>query len=280
MKKTSILLAAALLSLAAVSCRQGGKAEPQKISIFCDHIETVARQEGISFAEAATRIKAMGYEGADIRVFQGAAKIKTLDSLGFAHACAITDIDYSKGEQKELEDKTIAFMDEQGFDRLLLVTGLMPEGFPKAERDAARERIAAFAARVAAKGYEIMVEDYDNERSLCYNAERIDSIFAVSKDMGLVYDSGNFLFAGQDAMEQYEHFRPRIGHVHLKDRKSATDMTCVPAGTGCIPIAEIIKKLRDSGYQGWLTVEQYGSRNMLGDSEISIGNVKSALAAD
>ncbi len=66
MKKTSILLAAALLSLAAVSCRQGGKAEPQKISIFCDHIETVARQEGISFAEAATRIKAMGYEGADI----------------------------------------------------------------------------------------------------------------------------------------------------------------------------------------------------------------------
>ena len=83
-----------LLCLLTVSCK---KAEaPLKISIFCDHIETIARQENISFAEAATRVKEFGYAGADIRVTQSPDEIKTLDSLGFAHACAISEINYSR----------------------------------------------------------------------------------------------------------------------------------------------------------------------------------------
>lgn len=279
MRKTLFLAAIAVLSLAASSCRKG--TELPRISIFCDHIETIARQEGISFAEAATLIKEAGYAGADIRVFQKPEEIKTLDSLGFAHACAITDINYSAGDQKELEDKTLAFMKERGFERLLLVTGLMPaQGYSQAEREAARSRIAAFAARVTAEGFDIMVEDYDNRRSLCYDAARLDSLFAVSRDLGLAFDSGNFLFAGDDPMEQLAHFRGRIKHVHLKDRTSPTDMTCKPVGTGCIDMAGIVRTLVDSGYGNWLTVEQYGSHNMLEDSRTSIRNVTALLASE
>jgi sugar phosphate isomerase/epimerase len=249
-----------------------------KISIFCDHIESIARQEGIPFAEAAARVKELGYAGADVRVLQKPEEIKTLDSLGFEHACAITDINYSNGEQKELEDLTLAFMEEHGYDRLLLVTGLMPaEGFSQEDRDIERQRIAAFAARVAAHGYSIMMEDYDHKRSISYNAERIDSLFSVSKDLGLVFDSGNFLFAEEDALEQLDHFRDRIGHVHLKDRTSPSDMSCVPIGTGCIPMKELIGKLVETGYRGWLTVEQFGSRNMLSDCGVSIQNINSIL---
>ncbi|MCR4860053.1 MAG: sugar phosphate isomerase/epimerase [Bacteroidales bacterium] len=278
MKITTLLPALAILVLGVSGCRGKAGSDIPKISIFCDHIETAARQEGIPFAEAAARIKAFGVTGADIRVFQDPAHIKTLDSLGFAHACAITDIDYSREDTKDLEDKTLAFLEERGFDRLLLVPGLVPRDFSREQRDAARQRIADFAARVTAAGYRIMVEDYDNSRSLCYDAERLDSLFAVSKDLGLAYDSGNFLFAGQDALEQYGHFRDKIVHVHLKDRTSPTDMTSVPAGTGCIPITEIIGRLAGSGYQGWYTVEQYGSRRMLSDSETAIRNVAAALS--
>lgn len=264
--------------LAVLLCACGQKqAEAPKISIFCDHIWTVARQEGISFREAATKIREIGYDGADVRVLQNPDELRILDSLGFGHACAIADIDYGAGEQPEMEALALAFLETYGYDRLLLVTGLMPEGSTLEDRDAARQRIAAFAKRVSDKGYCIMVEDYDNPRSLCYNMAGLDSLFALAPSLGHVFDTGNYLFAGDDALVAYDQFKDRIGHVHLKDRVAPDDMHCVPAGSGCIPIAEIVGKLVDSGYGGWLTVEQYGSRQMLADSKAAYANVTAIL---
>ena len=54
-------------------------------------------------------------------------------------------------------------------------------------------------------------------------------------------------------------------------------MACVPAGEGCIPIKEIVELLKKDGYEGWYTVEQYGSRSMLQDSRTSYDNVLSFL---
>ena len=278
MKKHLTLLVAiiATVGLAAVSCCETHRT--MRISIFSDHIVTISRQENISFAEAAARIEEIGFEGVDVRVSQKPEEIRTLDSLGFAHSCVITDIDFSKEDQKELEDRTLAFMDEYGYDRLMLVAGFIPkEGFSQTEMDAARHRIAAFAARGAGKGYKIMVEDYDHERSFTSNAARLDTLFSVSKDLGLVFDTGNFQFSGEDAMEQFEHFRDKIGHLHLKDRASSTDLRCVPAGTGCIPIVEIIQKLKEDNYTGWLTIEQFGSRNMLSDNETAYNIIRAAI---
>ena len=262
----------------ALLCACGQKtAQAPKISIFSDHIQTIARQEEISFREAATLIREIGFDGADVRVLQDPEELRILDSLGFGHACAIADIDYGAGAQPEMEEKALAFLEERGYDRLLLVPGLMPEGWTAEDRAAARQRIAAFAERAAAKGFQVLLEDYDNPRSLCYNTERLDSLFALSDDLGHVYDSGNFLFAGEDALECYTHFRDRIGHVHLKDRVAPDDMHCVPAGSGCIPIADIVRDLVATGYTDWLTVEHFGSRQMLEDSRTAYENVRALL---
>lgn len=267
--------------LALLLCACGQKpAEAPKISIFCDHIWTVAHQEGISFREAATKVREIGYDGADVRVLQDPDELRILDSLGFGHACAIADIDYGAGEQSEMEARAISFLETYGYDRLLLVTGLMPEGSTAAERDAARQRIAAFAKRVTDKGFCIMVEDFDNPRSLCYNMAGLDSLFTLAPTLGHVFDTGNYLFAGDDALVAYGKFRDRIGHIHLKDRTAPDNMRCVPAGSGCIPIREIVGKLVASGYDGWLTVEQYGSRQMLEDSQTAFANVTSILKGE
>ena len=269
------LIPLALAALCLGSC--ASRHEAPKISIFCDHIWTIARQEGVSFPEAAARIREIGYEGVDVRVLQKPEEIRTLDSLGFAHACAIADIDFSTGDQPEMEDLALDFMKTYGYERLLLVPGLMPDGSTPEARATACERIAAFAEKAAAQGVKVMVEDYDNARSLCYNTERIDSLLTLSAELGVVFDTGNFLFAGEDALASYTHFRDRIGHVHLKDRVAPDDMHCVPAGSGCIPIADIVRDLVATGYAGWLTVEQYGSRQMLPDSRAAYANVRQML---
>ena len=40
---------------------------------------------------------------------------------------------------------------------------------------------------------------------------------------------------------------------------------------------EIVGKLVDSGLGGWLTIEQYGSRQMLADSKAAYANVRQML---
>ena len=253
-----------------------------KISIFLDHIRTVAQQEGISFREAATKVREIGYEGVDMKVLQALEnpkEMQMLDSLGFRFACAIADIDHCAGDQPEMEEKVMIALQfrRNYFDQLLLVPGLMPEGSTDADRAAVRARIAAFVSNAAEEGFSVKVEDYDNPRSPCYNTEMLDSLFALSPKLGLVFDTGNFIFAGEDALESFAHLKDRIDHVHLKDRVSPDDMRCVPAGSGCVPILQIVHTLVSEGYNGWLTVEQYGSRQMLADCRTAFENVSRML---
>lgn len=42
------------------------------------------------------------------------------------------------------------------------------------------------------------------------------------------------------------------------------------AGSGVVPMKEIIISLIKDGYDGWFTVEHYGSRNMLTDAGKSV----------
>ena len=65
-----------------------------KISLFCDHVESIAQQENISFREAAQKVRNLGYQGLDVSISLSADKLKVLDELGLEHACAISWMDY------------------------------------------------------------------------------------------------------------------------------------------------------------------------------------------
>ena len=98
MKPISLFLSALTLMLV-TSCNTPAP----RVSIFADHIGTIAQQEHISFAEAATRIRNLGYTGVDVSTNYSHAHLNTLDSLGFAHACAIAWIDFVAGPQPAAE---------------------------------------------------------------------------------------------------------------------------------------------------------------------------------
>ena len=67
--------------------------------------------------------------------------------------------------------------------------------------------------------------------------------------------------------------------MHLKDRASLNDMTPVPAGTGCSKIQTVLQKMEDSDYDGWYTVEIFGSRQMRSDLETAYRNTYAFLSA-
>lgn len=268
--KDYLKLSLIILVLVLVSCKE--KEQEPNISIFCDSIASIARQEGISFADAASRIRNIGYSGVDVWVNQDSAQLAVIDSLGFRHASAISMIRYSDANQKETEKRTLEFMKAQNFDKVLLVPGLLPEGASAEHLDSVRRVIAKFASAAKAERLTVMVEDYDNPSSICYNTALLEKMFKQAPDLGMVFDTGNFLFAGEDCLDALSLFAPMVCHVHLKDRKSAFDRNCPAPGTGCIPMEEIIKPLIKAGYDGWFTVE-FSSGRMLEDAAIAYDKI-------
>lgn len=240
-----------------------------KVSIFCDHIEGIARQEHITFADAAVKIMEMGYKGADVWVTQNTIELDLLKSLGFEFPCAIMEADYCTSECADIEKSTLEFVKRYKINKILVVVGLMGEANRDHDFERAKIRVSAFAEKAAKEGIEVLLEDYDNSASPCYNMERLTNIFDGSDKLGHVFDSGNYLFAGEDCMVALDQFKKIIRHVHLKDRMSAEDMSCPAVGSGCIPVKKIVKALKASGYKGWYTVEFFDNPSMLTAAEDS-----------
>lgn len=96
-------------------------------------------------------------------------------------------------------------------------------------------------------------------------------------DLGLVMDTGHYLYGsgsseGERVSEGLEQLKDRIRYVHLKDcdpeiarraRQSGLDYRAAVGegvfcelGEGSVDFAAVLAKLREQGYDGWLTVEQ------------------------
>lgn len=246
------------------------------ISIFNDHIEDIAKQQGISFNEAAQKVRNLGYNGVDVWVTLSDEKQHTLDSLGFQHASAIAYIDFIQGNKQKDCRKALDFMHKHNYTRLLLVPGLLPDNVQKHLVDSVYTRIDAFVRQAQREGIDIMIEDYDNPRSPCYDTPALNRLFTRVPHLNHVFDTGNYLFCGEEVMTALQHFRKRIHHVHLKDRKAKHNNESPAIGTGIVPLKAVVAELLKSGYDGWFTIEHFGAKDMLAYATIAINNLNAA----
>lgn len=93
-----------------------------------------------------------------------------------------------------------------------------------------------------------------------------------AESVGLLLDTGHYVYGGGDPVELIGRHGARIGYVHLKDARSdelrrvresdipmgeawARGVFC-PLGDGVVDFPRVIEALRNHGYAGWLIVEQ------------------------
>ena len=268
--KKYLLFVASLFCL--MSC---GKSDP-KISVFCDHIQTISRQEGISFAQAASQVKSMGYDAADVWVFTTEQIMKTLDSLGFEHSCAVGYIDFFGDNREANEKQCLDFVTKYGYSRLMIIPSGR-RGSTISDQEVIG-RIADFVEKANAMGVDVLFEDNDQLQAYVHSGADLEKIFAAIPSAGHAFDTGNYLANGEDCLEAYTKFRDRIRHVHLKDRYSPVNMQSCASFIGCIPMEKMVRDLMKSGYDGYYTIEIFDSRHMLADVEASIRNLKDVFS--
>lgn len=269
MKKILFLLSLfATLTASAQGTRQ--------ISVFADHIKEVAKQQKISFREAAQKVFALGCTGADVRTSISADDLKTLDEVGFSHSSAIAHIDFTKGDMQQEAEQTLNFMKSNHYLRLLLIPGLMGDNPTDSDYSMLYDRLRAFVSRARSEGVEVMVEDFDNPQSPCFNIRALDRMFAEVPLLTHCFDTGNYPAAGDDVLEAQRRFQGRISHVHLKDRRAMLDKASVPVGTGIVPVQDFVVRQLASGYKGWFTIECFGLKDMYEGIAKGVATVGSA----
>ncbi len=133
----------------------------------------------------------------------------------------------------------------------------MPEGEdPEKYHDEVFRRVGRMAD-YAAKHNVILL--HENEKEIYGDvADRCRKLMEefYSDHFKAVFDFANFVQCHQDTKEAYEMLKPYIEYVHVKDAEWESGQV-VPAGHGDGNVKEILKTLKESGYEGFLSLEPH-----------------------
>jgi inosose dehydratase len=75
-----------------------------------------------------------------------------------------------------------------------------------------------------------------------------------SSIVGFAPDTGHIAKGGMDVAKIFKIYRPLIKHVHFKDITDSGGWTAM--GAGIIDFPGIVTMLRDTGYAGWIMIEE------------------------
>ncbi|MDD2647617.1 MAG: sugar phosphate isomerase/epimerase [Eubacteriales bacterium] len=258
-----------------------------KLSVFFHHIMEGAKQRGITLAEALEYAHECGidYVEADLRELQeiGDGAYPLISGSGLKLGAVNGFFDFA---HKDETAGIIRFLDtaaDFGAKLAMAIPGFIECG---EDKNAAREKMAEalrFCVNEArARSLRLVLEDFDSDKALYGSIEDLKWFMDSVPDLGCAFDTGNFIYHADDALKAYDVFRGNIAHVHLKDRAEdarygASPLRCVdgrvlyPAyvGSGIIPIAKILDRLFEDGYDGICAIEHFGAADQLEAMRVS-----------
>lgn len=158
------------------------------------------------------------------------------------------------------------------------------------ERNDCRDRICEFFNKISyiSEKYNIQTvfENFSNLVSPFSTIEDCEYILKNTNNVKYVLDSGNFWFAENDALNACNKFLGDTVHVHLKDLMPDKNgylnvnnniANCVAIGEGVIPNADIVKSLKNYGYDKTLTIEINAMNNLIINTEKSLEFLKKIM---
>ena len=91
--------------------------------------------------------------------------------------------------------------------------------------------------------------------------------------LGVCFDTANPLVLGEDVLALLDKVIQRIVVLHIFDLRAVRVFEPVRVGTGASPIPQIFSRMRQTGYDGWLSIEE-ASRSGQEGFEQSIAYVR------
>ena len=87
---------------------------------------------------------------------------------------------------------------------------------------------------------------------------RIERLLTEVRGLRLLFDTGNGIPYGYDALQLLRPFLPAVAHVHVKDAvRTESGCAYVPPGQGETDVAGCLRALREHGYAGAYSLEPH-----------------------
>ncbi|WP_367567810.1 sugar phosphate isomerase/epimerase family protein [Lacrimispora sp.] len=157
----------------------------------------------------------------------------------------------------ELYKHTVEIAHEMGTPNIRMFSFFMPQdGGYEPYRESVMDRLGQFVDYAKANDVLLL---HENEKDIYGDvADRCLEIMKAfyGDHFKAVFDFANFVQCRQDTLEAYEMLKPYISYVHIKDALWS-DASVVPAGMGDGHVEEILKMLKNEGYEGFLSLEPH-----------------------
>lgn len=241
------------------------------------------------------------------------ATLEMLETAGLQVSCIYEFYALERGRETEKARRHIEIAKKTKAGKILIVPGFFSvetEEFvncvpdrekvwdylshsEKAQRmaDGLREIVEMAGSRnIADTPITVVIEDFDDRNSPIACVSGMQWFAEQVPGLCFTFDTGNFIIHGENIFAAWEELKDKVVHVHCKDRKISSDKPLqtqknatpdikecyLPAavGEGCIPIKELVYKMKEYGYRGYLAIEHFDAADQEAYMQKSAANLQ------
>ncbi|WP_058302948.1 sugar phosphate isomerase/epimerase family protein [Gorillibacterium timonense] len=254
-----------------------------QISVFYNHVLEAARQTGLALEDVLSQVSRFGISQVELDSDQikenpeGMAKL--LNRHGLSASCVYGFFDFGNHRQEEEAARFIDDAASAGAGKVLVIPGFLQQTLAPPQRESALKNMAEAVRRMCdyaeQKGITVTMEDFDDIAAPFAQSDELLWFLSQAPKLGCTFDTGNFIYSGENEVEALDKLINRVVHVHCKDRSlepnegasklalTGTLLYPSPVGSGCIQIRETLKRVRAHGYDGTLAIEHFDAPDQL-----------------
>ena len=246
-------------------------------------------------------------------LLEHSATLEMLETAGLQVSCIYEFYALERGRETEKARRHIEIARKTKAGKILIVPGFfsveteefvncVPDGekvwdylshSEKAQRmaDGLREIVEMAGSRnIADTPITVVIEDFDDRNSPIACVSGMQWFAKQVPGLCFTFDTGNFIIHGENMFAAWEELKDKVVHVHCKDRKISSDKPLqtqknatpdikecyLPAavGEGCIPIKELVYKMKEYGYRGYLAIEHFDAADQEAYMQKSVANLQ------
>ncbi|MBA9087983.1 sugar phosphate isomerase/epimerase [Fontibacillus solani] len=216
-------------------------------------------------------------------------------NAGISVASMYAFFDFGNAPDAEPGFRFIDTAEYLGASKVLVIPGFIEESEGPAERENALNRMVGVLREMCnyaeRKNMIITMEEFDDIRAPFSSSDELLWFMKQVPKLRCTFDTGNFIYRGENELEAFEKLRDKIVHVHCKDcsldeHNGGTPKFCTngtklfpsPVGYGCISIDEILHRLIADGYNDIVAIEHFDAADELSYIQRSAEWLRSRLS--